>query len=217
MNTPTKDANTPHQNVVIIDTGCANISSVRIAIERLGCAVTISREADVILSADKVFLPGVGTAAAAMHNLRERDLIDLIKRINKPVLGICLGMQLLGLKSFEDGAKTGTKRDGGLDCLGLCNSTVEKMQTGDLPLPHMGWNTIAPVPNHPLFTGIDKNAHFYFVHSYAMPVCDATIATCDYGGDFTAAVQNNNFYGVQFHPERSSTAGAQLIANFLNL
>ena len=208
MNTPQNN-----QNVVIIDTGCANISSVRIAIERLGCAVTISRDADAILSADKVFLPGVGTAAAAMHNLHERDLIGLIKRINKPVLGICLGMQLLALKSFEDGAKTGD----GLDCLGLCNSTVNKMQTGDLPLPHMGWNTIAPIPKHPLFGGIDKNAHFYFVHSYAMPVCEDTIATCDYGGDFTAAVQNNNFYGVQFHPERSSTAGAQLIANFLNL
>ena len=201
------------QKSVIVDTGCANISSVRIAIERLGHQVHISRDTEVILSADKVFLPGVGTAAAAMSNLADKRLIELIKRINKPVLGICLGMQLLGSKSYEGGAKTGD----GLDCLGLCNSTVEKMQTGDLPLPHMGWNTITSIPNHPLFTGIDNTAYFYFVHSYAMPVCDDTIATCDYGGDFTAAVQNGNFYGVQFHPERSSTAGAKLIANFLAL
>ena len=208
MNTPNKS-----QNIVIVDTGCANISSVRIAIERLGYAVQISRDADVILGADKVFLPGVGTASAAMHNLAERNLIDLIKRINKPVLGICLGMQLLASKSFEDGSKTGD----GLDCLGLCNSTVEKMQTGDLPLPHMGWNTLSVTPNHPLFKDIDENAYFYFVHSYAMPVHEGTIATCDYGGAFTAAVQNDNFYGVQFHPERSSTAGAKLIENFLAL
>ena len=208
MNTPNKS-----QNIVIVDTGCANISSVRIAIERLGYTVQISRDADVILSADKVFLPGVGTAAAAMQNLEQRDLIPLIKRINKPVLGICLGMQLLGLKSFEGGVTVGD----GLDCLGLCNSTVEKMQTGHLPLPHMGWNTLSVQSNHPLFNGIDNNDYFYFVHSYAMGVCDDTIATCDYGGDFTAAVQNGNFYGVQFHPERSSKAGAKLIENFLSL
>ena len=202
-----------NQNVVIIDTGCANIASVRIAIERLGYKPKITCDADIILSADKVFLPGVGTAVSAMDNLKKRNLIDLIQKINKPVLGICLGMQLLGLKSFENGAKSGD----GIDCLGMCTGTVDKMETGELPLPHMGWNTVTAVPNNPLFNDIEDGAFFYFVHSYAMPVGDYTIATCTYGHDFSASIQNDNFYGVQFHPERSGKTGAKLIQNFLEL
>ncbi len=201
------------QKVVIIDTGCANVSSVKFAIERLGYPVTISKDPSVVLAADKLFLPGVGTASEAMKNLAERDLIALVKQVEKPLLGICLGMQLLGKLSYEKGS-VGNEI---VECLSLCDGEVRLMDTGDLPLPHMGWNTVTAQKGNPLFDGIEENEYFYFVHSYAMPVGDDTIARCDYGNPFTAAVQNGNYYGVQFHPERSSKAGSRLIKNFLEL
>jgi len=202
-----------NQKVVIIDTGCANVSSVKFAIERLGYSVTISKEPTVVLDADKLFLPGVGTASEAMNNLAERELIDLVKKVEKPLLGICLGMQLLGKLSFEKGS-VGNES---VKCLGLCDSEVRLMDTGNLPLPHMGWNTVSAKKGTPLFSGIEEGEYFYFVHSYAMPVGNDTIASCDYDKPFTAAVQNGNYYGVQFHPERSSKAGSRLIKNFLEL
>lgn len=201
------------QKVVIIDTGCANVSSVRFAIERLGYPVTISKDPAVVLAADKLFLPGVGTASEAMKNLEERDLISLVKKVEKPLLGICLGMQLLGKLSEEKGQQGKSE----VNCLGLCDGEVRLMDTGDLPLPHMGWNTVKPQDGHPLFKDIPSDSYFYFVHSYAMQVGEYTIASCDYGNPFTAAVQSGNYYGVQFHPERSSKAGAKLIQNFLEL
>ncbi|WP_215403193.1 imidazole glycerol phosphate synthase subunit HisH [Vibrio gigantis] len=201
------------QKVVIIDTGCANVSSVKFAIERLGYSVEISKEPEVVLAADKLFLPGVGTASEAMKNLQERDLVSLVKKVEKPLLGICLGMQLLGKLSQEKGQKA----DELVECLGLCDGEVRLLETGDLPLPHMGWNTVTSTPNHPLFKDIEEGEYFYFVHSFAMPVGDYTIAQCDYGNPFTAAVQSGNYYGVQFHPERSSKAGSKLIQNFLEL
>ncbi|OBS97086.1 imidazole glycerol phosphate synthase, glutamine amidotransferase subunit [Vibrio tasmaniensis] len=201
------------QKVVIIDTGCANVSSVKFAIERLGYAVEISKEPEVVLAADKLFLPGVGTASEAMKNLQERDLVSLVKQVEKPLLGICLGMQLLGKLSQEKGQKA----DALVECLGLCDGEVRLLETGDLPLPHMGWNTVTATPNHALFKDIEEGEYFYFVHSFAMPVGDYTIAQCDYGNPFTAAVQSGNYYGVQFHPERSSKAGSKLIQNFLEL
>ncbi|MGR5556526.1 imidazole glycerol phosphate synthase subunit HisH [Vibrio fortis] len=201
------------QKVVIIDTGCANVSSVKFAIERLGYAVEISKDPAVVLAADKLFLPGVGTASEAMKNLAERDLISLVKQVEKPLLGICLGMQLLGKLSQEKGQKA----DELVECLGLCDGEVRLMDTGDLPLPHMGWNTVTSTPEHPLFKDIEEGEYFYFVHSFAMSVGDYTIAQCEYGNPFTAAVQSGNYYGVQFHPERSSKAGSKLIQNFLEL
>lgn len=201
------------QKVVIIDTGCANVSSVKFAIERLGYKVTISKDPQVVLSADKLFLPGVGTASEAMKNLAERNLICLVKQVEQPLLGICLGMQLLGKASQEKGQKS----DDRVECLGLCDGEVVRLQTGDLPLPHMGWNTVSAEIGNPLFQSIEEGEYFYFVHSFAMPVGEDTIAQCTYGNPFTAAVQSGNYYGVQFHPERSSRAGAKLIQNFLEL
>ncbi len=195
-------------NVVILDTGCANLSSVKWAVERLGYTPDVSRDPDVVLRADKLFLPGVGTAQAAMKQLEKRDLVDLIKACTQPVLGICLGMQLLGSSSEENG---------GVNTLGIIDADCGLMDIHGLPLPHMGWNQIvAQVGNH-LFRGIDEESYFYFVHSYAMPVNASTIAQCNYGHPFTSAVQKDNFFGVQFHPERSGKAGALLLKNFLEM
>lgn len=202
-----------NSKVVIIDTGCANVSSVKFAIERLGYAVTISKDPVTVLAADKLFLPGVGTASEAMKNLKQRGLIALVKQVEKPLLGICLGMQLLGKQSQENGQSA----DQLVECLGLCDNEVKKLETGDLPLPHMGWNTLSVQSDHPLFRDIPTNSYFYFVHSFGMPVGVDTIASCDYGLPFTAAIQSGNYYGVQFHPERSSKVGSQLIKNFLEL
>ena len=129
------------------------------------------------------------------------------------MLGICLGMQLLGTFSQEKGQKTLQK----VPCLGLCSGEVNQLNTGSLPLPHMGWNTVDAVEGHPLFKGIAKDSYFYFVHSFAMPIGDYTVAKSQYGQPFSAVIQQGNFYGVQFHPERSSKAGLQLIKNFLEL
>lgn len=195
-------------NVVILDTGCANLHSVKSAVVRHGYEPVVSRDPDVVLHADKLFLPGVGTAQAAMDQLRERELIELVKACTQPVLGICLGMQLLGRFSEESN---------GINLLGIIDQDVVKMHDVGLPLPHSGWNRVYPKAGNRLFQGIEDGAYFYFVHSYAMPVNANTIARCDYGEPFTAAVQQDNFYGVQFHPERSGRAGAQLLKNFLEM
>ncbi len=200
------------QNLVIIDTGCANLSSVRMAIERLGVPAKVSRDPAEIRSADKLILPGVGTAKAAMHNLQERELVDLICNARQPLLGFCLGMQMLAQASEEH---MGGESD--IGCLGIVPGKVKLMQVGDLRLPHMGWNQVEHDGSHPLFAGIPSGSYFYFVHSYALEVTEATLATCDYGGRFTAVVGKDNFFGAQFHPERSGKVGARLIQNFLAL
>ncbi|MEI6896660.1 MAG: imidazole glycerol phosphate synthase subunit HisH [Psychromonas sp.] len=198
--------------IVIIDTGCANLSSVRFAIERLGYKVTVSKSPEILQQADKLFLPGVGTAKEAMANLVERDLIEQVVKLTQPVLGICLGMQMLAEASEESFGEQTT-----IKTLGLVEGTVAKMDVAPLRLPHMGWNQVTPQLDNPLFKDIPAGSYFYFVHSYALPVNNNTIASCDYGSPFTAAVNKNNFYGVQFHPERSGKVGAQLIKNFLEL
>ena len=198
------------QTIVIVNTGCANISSVKFALERLGVSVTVSDDPAVIKGADKVFLPGVGAAGAAMTSITAKQLIPTLQALTQPVLGVCLGMQLMVEQSDE--ATTGT-----IDCLKLLPGHVKRMQAGELRLPHMGWNTIRPVGDSPLFKELGEGTYFYFVHSFAVPVYEHTLASCEYGQTFSAAIQHNNFFGVQFHPERSGEAGAQLLTNFVNL
>ncbi len=195
---------------VIVDTGCANFYSLQSAIRRLGVEPVISDKAQTIKAADRIFLPGVGTARAAMDSIKARGLVEVIKEATQPVLGICLGEQLLALESEESE---------GVSLLGVVSEKVRLLNVGELPLPHMGWNRVTPdrtkeVSNR-LFAGIADGEWFYFVHSFAIPSCDSTLATTEYGERFSAAVGSGNFAGVQFHPERSGKAGAKLLANFL--
>ena len=200
------------QKIVIVNTGCANISSVRFALERLGVEVDVSDDVKVIKSADKVFLPGVGTAAAAMASIKQKALADTLQTLTQPVLGVCLGMQLM----VETSAEGGFQGAGNIDCLTLMPGHVARMESKGVRLPHMGWNTVAH-KEESLFKGIPQDTYFYFVHSFAVPEYEHTLASCTYGKTFSAAINKNNFYGVQFHPERSGEAGAQLLTNFVNL
>ena len=192
-------------NITIIDTQCANLSSVKFAFERLGYSAEITNDLNKIKSADKLILPGVGTAKAAMLNLQRLGLVEVIQNLTQPVLGICLGMQLMTEFSTE----------GNVSTLGLMSGQTELIPDTGLPLPHMGWNKVRYTPDHPLFAGIEQDSHFYFVHSYAVQPNENTIATSCYGVDFSAAIANKNFYGVQFHPERSGKNGALLLRNFV--
>lgn len=194
--------------VVIIDTGCANMFSVITAMRRLGYQPSISSDAEVIYQADKLFMPGVGTAQAAMDQLRNIKLLSFLQTCTKPVLGICLGMQLLGSHSDESG---------GIQTLGIIEAPVKRMRDCGLPLPHIGWNKVTTRAGNRLFRGIQDDSYFYFVHSYAMLPCSASIAQANYGDDFSAAVEHDNFFGVQFHPERSGAAGRQLLKNFMEM
>jgi glutamine amidotransferase len=198
------------QQIVIVNTGCANISSVKFAVERLGVTVQVSDDLAIIKRADKVFLPGVGSANAAMASIEQKNLVNCIQGLQQPVLGICLGMQLMVEKSAES-------LSGSTPCLNLIPGEVKRMQVGDLRLPHMGWNTVTPLDSTSLFKGIPAATYFYFVHSFAVALSEFTLASCQYGMDFSAALHKDNFFGVQFHPERSSDAGAQLLKNFIEL
>lgn len=193
------------QTITIINTGCANLSSVKFAFERLGYQAEITDDLAKIQSAEKLILPGVGTASAAMQNMQSRQLIETIQQLTQPVLGICLGMQLM----------TDYSAEGEINTLKLIQGKTELLPNKGLPLPHMGWNKVHYQNNHPLFSDIPQDSYFYFVHSYAVLPNENTIATCDYGVPFSAAIARNNFYGVQFHPERSGKVGEQLLRNFM--
>lgn len=206
------------QKVVIIDTGCANISSVKFAIERIGVSVIVSDDSDIIRSADKVLLPGVGSAFAAMNSIKQKQLVELVQSLTQPVLGICLGMQLMTTASEESpGSHLSIDTNNNVDCLNLIPTDIKRMQVGDLVLPHMGWNQIKVEQTSPLFEGIEDGTFFYFVHSFCAPLSDYTLVSCEYGQAFSAAIAKDNFYGVQFHPERSGQAGAKLLTNFIKM
>lgn len=200
-------------SLTIVDTGCANISSVKFAIQRLGIVAEVSDDLNVIAKSQRVILPGVGSAPAAMASIRKKNLIDCLQGLTQPVLGVCLGMQLMVERSQEN--ELGNAAD--TECLGLIPGRVEKMQVGDLRLPHMGWNQVKSSRDNPLFEGIDDNAYFYFVHGYAVNEYEYTLASCEYASRFSAAINKDNYFGVQFHPERSSESGAQLLKNFAKL
>lgn len=202
---------------VIVDTGCANLSSVKFAIERLGFSATITDDIEQIKAADKVIFPGVGSAKHAMANIIEKDLVETLQNLTQPVLGFCLGMQLMTQSSTEGINSTEGTEDIIIDCLGMIPTKVKSLDAQGNRLPHMGWNTLTTVNEHPVLKGINIDDYFYFVHSYAAPISEYTLASCEYGSKFSAIIGKDNFIGCQFHPERSGALGSKIIKNFLEL
>lgn len=195
-------------SVVLVDAGGTNIGSVRYALQRLGVDAALTADAASIRAADKVILPGVGAAGPGMARLRELGLVELMRSLTQPVLGVCLGMQLLCEHSEE----------ADVACLGVVPTTVRRFrERPGLRVPHMGWNRLRQRRQHPLLADSNDDDWAYFVHSYAVPISDYTLATADYDGEFSAVIANGNFHGMQFHPERSASVGARLLKNFLEL
>jgi glutamine amidotransferase len=191
--------------IAIIDYGAGNVQSVLFALERLGYEGNVTNDWNIIKSADKVIFPGVGEASSAMKMLVDSGLDVLIPTLQQPVLGICLGMQLM-CKHSEEGNTNG---------LGIFNVNVVKF-SNEVKVPQMGWNTIYNLKS-PLFTGIKENEFMYLVHSYFASLSENTIATTNYELEYSTALQRDNFFGVQFHPEKSGTFGEQILNNFLKL
>jgi len=195
-------------DAAIIDSGGANLASLQYAFERLGARTEVTADLATIRSAPRVILPGVGSAANAMARLNNIGVAQMLTRLSQPVLGICLGMQLLFERSEE----------GDTQCLGIFPGQVRRLEgTPERPVPHMGWNQLSPVRPDPLLKGVSANDYVYFVHSFAAAVSDLTVASADYGGLLSAIVRRDNFCGTQFHPERSAATGARVLANFLEL
>ena len=192
-------------NIVIIDYGAGNVQSVKYALKRLGVEAVLSRNTEIITKADKVIFPGVGQAQSAMQQIKQAGLEKVIPALKQPVLGICLGMQLMCRYSEE----------GDTDCLDIFPLEVKKFKH-DLKIPHMGWNQLSTMDS-PIFNELVENPYMYFVHSYFIEKSDYTIAGCDYKFSFSAALQKDNFYACQFHPEKSSKDGQQILKNFLEL
>lgn len=193
--------------IAIVDYKMGNLRSVENALRRLGADFVVTADADVIRRADKVLLPGVGNAAEAMENLRAADLVDVIRSLRQPVLGICVGMQVMCRHSEE----------GDVDCLGIFDARVKRfVPAPEVKVPHMGWNRIGNLETK-LFKDLDGGSYVYFVHSYYPELCPDTIATATHGVMFSAALKYENFYGTQFHPEKSGDVGERIIANFLKL
>ncbi len=194
--------------VAIIDSGGANIASLLYAFERLQVNALLTSDAHVIRDAERVLLPGVGAAKDAMRRLTDSGLVAVVRQLRQPVLGICLGMQLLCERSEEED----------VECLGIIPGSVKKLPgSTDCPVPNMGWCSTSITSSHPLLAGIKDGSHFYYLHSYALPVCENTLATATHVNDFAAIIGRDNFVAAQFHPERSSAAGAQLLRNFMAL
>lgn len=193
--------------VAVIDYEAGNVQSVLYALQRLGVTATVTDDAALLQAADKVIFPGVGHAGAAMQSLREKGLDTVIKNLQQPVLGICVGMQLLCRHSEEDDTEG----------LGIIDAAVKKFEPIEgLKVPQMGWNTITDLRG-PLFAGIPNDTYVYYVHSYYVALGNHTAAQTLYGVPYSAALQQGNFYGVQFHTEKSAAAGQQILQNFLNI
>ncbi|RSK38686.1 imidazole glycerol phosphate synthase subunit HisH [Mangrovimonas spongiae] len=191
--------------VVIIDYGAGNIKSIQFAFQRLGINTELTSSKSTILKADKVIFPGVGEASSAMNMLQHSSLDRLIPNLQQPVLGICLGMQLL-CKYTEEGSTHG---------LGIFDVKVKKFDTR-VKVPQVGWNVIKDLKSD-VFVGIPEKSYMYLVHSYYAEICDETISKTDYGLEYTSALQKKNFYGVQFHPEKSGDLGEQILKNFIEI
>ncbi len=202
---------------IIVDTGCANLSSVKFAVERLGFTVTITDDIEQIKAADKVIFPGVGSAKHAMENIIEKGLVETLQNLTQPVLGFCLGMQLMTRSSTEGISTTEGSQKNSIECLNIIPTSVEPLNAQGNRLPHMGWNTLTTVAEHPVLKGISVDDYFYFVHSFAAPLSEYTLASCQYGSEFSAIIGKDNFIGCQFHPERSGALGSKIIQNFLEL
>ncbi|MGN0914893.1 MAG: imidazole glycerol phosphate synthase subunit HisH [Succinivibrio sp.] len=198
--------------IYIIDTGSANLNSVVQAFKRIGFDAVVTSDTNAMQDADRLVLPGVGTACAVMDGIKNYKLKDFIVNTTKPLLGICLGEQILSLDSTEVPLNSTDKT---IDCLGIIDAHVVHLTDHGLRLPHMGWNTVEHT-DHPLFDGIKQDAYFYFDHSFAVSTGNYTIGFTEYGDRFSSAVAKDNFMGVQFHPEKSSAAGEQLLLNFIN-
>lgn len=197
--------------ITVLDTGLANASSVIYALDRIGVKSHLSRDPDFVTKSSRVIIPGVGTANALMCLLNSSELGETIKKLKQPVLGICLGMQ--AFYEFSD--------EGGVKCLGLLKGRVTRLQPeGNLPIPHMGWNRVVGVASSSLsqsilFKGIAADSHFYFVHSYRAPSANETVALTNHGETIPAAIEFQNWFGTQFHPERSGEVGERVLRNFL--
>ncbi len=192
--------------VAIVKYNAGNVESVKNALVRLGVAPVLTDEAETLRTADKVIFPGVGEASTAMNYLRERNLDEAIKSLTQPVLGICLGMQLLCASSEENETK----------CLGILPYRVRKFESDSLKIPQMGWNNIFDLKSD-LLKGVGENSFVYFVHSFYVETGAETIAACDYGLKFSAAIRHENFYAAQFHAEKSGAVGAKILENFLEI
>ena len=192
-------------DIVIVDYGAGNIQSIRFAFQRLGYSLELSADPERIRRADKVIFPGVGEASSAMEKLTQSGLDTLIPELKQPVLCICLGMQLM-CRSSEEGPTEG---------MGIFDVEVLRFD-GILKVPQIGWNSIHDLKS-PLFEGVRESEYIYLVHSFYAPLCEETIAVSDYGLPYSAALARDNFFGVQFHPEKSGTAGALMLSNFLKL
>ena len=191
--------------IAIVDSGGANIASLQFALARLGVTTELTVDAARIRTADRVLLPGVGAARDSMARLKEHGLVEVIRRLEQPVLGICLGMQLLAAASAEDD----------VECLGVFPAVAARLEARtDRPVPNMGWCVTRQSGSDPLLKGIADNSWFYYLHGYALPVGAYTLATAVHGGEFSAVIRRANFVAVQFHPERSSLDGARLLRNF---
>lgn len=196
--------------IAIINTGCANINSVRFAFERLGETPEVITSPEQLKNFERAILPGVGHASVAMKRLVEGGWQEAINEYQRPLMGICLGMQLL-CESTEEG-----NAQGSIQCLGKIPGQVKALDVGSLTSPHMGWNSLTLNHKHALTKGLEVNDQVYFVHSFAHTVNNATLVSGEYGQAFSAIVANNNFAGMQFHPERSAKVGTRLLQNFLD-